>query len=203
MKNIKGIYWWLSGVFVLATIIVFLLIESNIIDKEVTGVILSGVAIIISIIAMGLSDKKLKKFEGKIKVKIIKNRDFVNSDNPIFQVVFTIINNGEDPVNDFIYKIRFPKRFKFVDEKNIHARSYISGYSKYIVDDSFGFLPAKNESENFVPLTLKIPLKSWNKDNIWITVSGSNVTPSTFIVYPTDSKEIMKGNDLYISLKNK
>jgi hypothetical protein len=203
MKNIKGIYWRLSGVFVLATIIVFILIESNTIDKEVTGVILSGVAIIISIIAMGLSDKKLKKFEGKIKIKSVLRRGDSNSDDPMYQVTFTIINNGEDPVNDFIYKIRFPKRFIFENEKNLHARSYISGYSKYIVDDSFGFLPAKNEAENSIPMTLKIPLKSWNKDNIWITVSGSNVSPSTFIVYPSDAGEILKTDDLYISVKNK
>ena len=203
MKNIKGIYWRLSGVFVLATIIVFILIESNTIDKEVTGVILSGVAIIISIIAMGLSDKKRSKFDGKIKVKSILKKTEELIASPTYQVTFTIINKSDEPISDFIYKIRFPKRFSFLDEKNLHARSYVNGYSKYIVDDSYGFLPAKDEEESSIPFTINIPLKNWNKDNIWITVSGSNVLPSTFIVYPKDAKEILKGNDVYFLIKNK
>jgi hypothetical protein len=193
MKNIKCIYWWLSGVFVLATILVFILIESDIIDKDVTGVLLSGVAIIISIIAMGLSDKKLNKFVG---VVIIKK----NSRNEL--VKFTIQNKSDEAVIDFIYKVRFPKCMTFADNKNIYARNFISGYSKQIVDDSWGFLPSKYDGENKIEFSLTIPFSKWNKDNIWISVSGSNIAPTVFILKFDEKENINLGNEITISPKN-
>ena len=188
MKNIKWIYWGLSGFFVAVTFLVIVFIET-----ENAGIILSGVAIVISIIAMGLSDKKLNKFDGVVIVKKNKKNELVT---------FIIQNQSNEAVLDFIYKVRFPKSMTFSENKNIHARNFISGISKQIVDDSWGFLPSKDEGENKIPFTLNIPFINWNKDNIWISISGKNILPTVFIFKYDKKDELILGEEIIIFPKN-
>ncbi|NBW59672.1 MAG: hypothetical protein EBR41_03770, partial [Crocinitomicaceae bacterium] len=80
-------------------LIVFLLCQKSVIKADNSSVFLSGFAIVISIIAMGLSDKKKIKFNGKITAKKDKRNN---------KVKFVISNLDKDSVLDFIYKVRFP-----------------------------------------------------------------------------------------------
>jgi len=194
MKNLKLTYWLLAGVFLLLTLIVFLLCQKSVLKADNSSVFLSGIAIVISIIAMGLSDKKKTKFNGKITAKKDKRND---------KVKFVISNLDNDSILDFIYKVRFPQAMSFYGDKNIHARNFISGVSKQIVDDSWGFLPSLEEGENCVEFYLSIPFENWNKDNIWVSISGSNIAPTVYTLKFENKEKLSRSEEITFELRNK
>jgi hypothetical protein len=194
MKNIKRTYWLLASVFLLLTIIVFLLCQKSVLKADNSSVFLSGFAIVISIIAMGLSDKKKIKFNGKITAKKDKRNN---------KVKFVISNLDKDSVLDFIYKVRFPQSMSFYGDKNIHARNFISGVSKQIVDDSWGFLPSFDEGENYIEFYLSIPFENWNKDNIWVSISGSNIAPTVYTLKFENKEKLSHSEEITFELRNK
>jgi hypothetical protein len=178
----------------LLTLIVFLLCQKSVLKADNSSVFLSGFAIVISIIAMGLSDKKKTKFNGKITAKKDKRND---------KVKFVISNLDNDSVLDFIYKVRFPQSMSFYGDKNIHARNFISGLSKQIVDDSWGFLPSLEEGENCVEFYLSIPFENWNKDNIWVSISGSNIAPTVYTLKFENKEKLSLSEEITFELRNK
>ncbi|NDE11710.1 MAG: hypothetical protein EBZ95_14295, partial [Chitinophagia bacterium] len=119
------------------------------------------------------------------------------------KVKFVISNLDKDSVLDFIYKVRFPHVMSFYGDKNIHARNFISGVSRQIVDDSWVFLPSLYEGENSIEFYLSIPFENWNKDNIWVSISGSNIAPTVYTLKFENKEKLSLSEEITFELRNK
>lgn len=101
-----------------------------------------------------------------------------------------LINNSNEPIYDVVYRLRLPSRIsQRINEKNNSAREYRHGNSKIIVDNSYGFLGIKGD-DGFIPIDVKIQLNQWLQGNIYITVSGSNISPVTFSITSSQKEEL-------------
>ena len=117
MKNIKPIYWYLASIFMIATIIFSLVVVESKDNKAST--FLSGLAVVTAILAMALSDKKLPKFIGIIKVWTSDHPKAEVEGGHEYKLSIRIENTSEEPVNDIKIKIRTPERISnLYDNKN-------------------------------------------------------------------------------------
>jgi hypothetical protein len=186
MKNIKTIYWIITLVFTVLTAVFTVLAESN----NRGNILLSGVALMTSSIALGLSDKKKTLFKGDVKVWSALLETKIADENSSYRVSMNLINNSNEPIYDVVYRLRLPSRIsQRINEKNNSAREYRHGNSKIIVDNSYGFLGIKGD-DGFIPIDVKIQLNRWLQGNIYITVSGSNISPVTFSITSSQKEEL-------------
>ncbi len=153
---------------------------------------LAGVALIVSSIAMGLSDQKKTTFTGKVKVWSSLGNTKTSDKDSFYRVSMHLINSSDEPIYDVVYRLRLPSRIsRRIIEKNNNAKEYKHGNSKIIVDDSYGFLGAKGD-DGFIPIDVNIQLNQWLQGNIYITVSGSNISPLTFSLSPDQKDALIK-----------
>jgi len=186
MKNIKTIYWIITLVFTVFTAVFTVLAESN----NRGNILLSGVALMTSSIALGLSDKKKTLFKGDVKVWSALLETKIADENSSYRVSMNLINNSNEPIYDVVYRLRLPSRIsQRINEKNNSAREYRHGNSKIIVDNRYGFLGIKGD-DGFIPIDVKIQLNQWLQGNIYITVSGSNISPVTFSITSSQKEEL-------------
>jgi len=187
MRNIKTIYWVFAAFFALLTFL--FACQSK--EDDRAYIILSGAALVTSSIALGLSDKKQSNFKGKIIVWSVLLGQNVADENSNYRVSMKIINKSVEPVYDVVYRLRIPNRISArIDIKNSNARDYRHGKSLIIVDDSYGFL-ATDGQDGFIPIDFRMQLGKWKESTIYITVSGSNIRPTTFKINPNDKDKII------------
>lgn len=177
MNKIKKAYWILTGVFAILTLVVIFYISQD----GWTNTLLSGTAICVSILAMGLSDKKINYFEGEVHLWNVAKSKSADHNHGQYHISMKILNMSKsESVMDVVYRLRLPSKISTrIIEKNSSAREFMHGYSKIIIDDTFGFLGITN-NENFIPIDLKIKLDEWKSGDFFITISGSNINPTTF-----------------------
>lgn len=184
MKKIKVIYWIFFSVFAALTILFAILADE--INRGST--ILSGVALMTSSIALGLSDQKKNYFNGEVKIWTALVDEKIPNGNSHYRVSMHLVNRAAEPVYDVVYRLRIPSKISSnIDGKNNNARIYEHGNSKIIVDDSYGFLGTLGE-DRYIPIDVIMQLPQWKQGNIYLTISGSNISPTTFKV-KTNEKE--------------
>lgn len=199
MKKIKLEYWIIATTLLVVTAIAILIS-----DEDRASLLLSGVALIVSSLAMGLSDPKKVGFNGQIKVwsAAIGNSDICELNR--HKIVMHIINKSKDEVIDeFVYRLKLPKLAAHAGNKNRHRVDIEHGESIVFIDRSFGFLGCE-DSNNFIPVDFELDINKWNKQNIEITISGKEIKPVTFKIpleYKNKLVEATKSNPLLVSLK--
>lgn len=188
MRKIKIIYWIFTFVFAALTVLFAIISRQD----ERASIILSGVALITSSVAIGLSDQKKNHFKGKVKVWSVLLDSRVADKISMYRVSMQILNESSEPVYDIVYRLRLPSGISGrINNKNSAAREYIHGKSRIIVDDSYGFLTTVGE-DGFIPFDFKMQLGKWLEGYVYITVSGSNITPVTFKIDHKQKDKIIK-----------
>jgi hypothetical protein len=191
MKNIKHIYWVLTCVFLISTVIVSFLIVSDVDNRA--GVFLSGLAIVFAILAMGLSDQKLPKFNGVINLWITNRpRSEVEAGHP-FKLSIRIENLSSTPVNDIKIKIRTPSLISSLfEDKNSAIKVYKHGKTSIYLDDSFGIL---GTSKDYLHYDLKLKFLIWKEDHLWLTINGSNIKTTSWCIKYEQKDTLLKSTD--------
>lgn len=185
MKKIKKEYWYFFGVFAALTILCIWFSLEN-----WASIMLSGVALMVSILAMGLSDPKKRDFDGEIRAWSQNPRREIEDEVKWYKVVMQIHNNSNEVVDDFVYRLRIPRNKTRTGQKNRHRIDITHGESLVLIDKSFIFLGEKGSGQ-FIPIDFEMKLDEWKKQNIEITVSGTNVNPKTFVINPLESKSLI------------
>lgn len=202
MKNLQRIYWILALIFLLITIVLTLYTYQE--GGDWASLFLSGTAIIIALLAIGISDKKLPIFKGIVKCwsdnpHLKKNRlegsrgsemeeqeeeDENENDNIEYKISFRIENTSNMPVHDVKVKIRCPHRITNVyQEKNQGLIIRKHGYTYVFCDDSYGIL-GTTENKDYIHYDLKVMLNQWNHNqgHFYITINGTNIQTVTFLL---------------------
>jgi hypothetical protein len=185
MKRIKLEYWSFFVVFAVLTILCILLSQEN-----WASIMLSGVALMVSTLAMGLSDPKKNDFDGEIRAWSQNPKGKSEDAEKWFKVVMQIHNNSNEVIDDFVYRLRIPRYKARTGEKNRHRIDITHGESLVLIDKSFVFLGPKSSGQ-FIPIDFEMKLEDWNKQYIEITVSGTHINPKTFVIKPDESKSLI------------
>lgn len=186
MTRIKKIYWLFTLLFAVITIVCVILSGEN-----WASIMLAGVALIVSSVAMGLSDPKKLLFIGEVKVWSQPISSDINQKRrQLYKVVMHIINNSDEVVDDFVYRLRMPKSITFQGSKNRHRIDIIHGETFVLIDKSFGFLGTER-NEGYIPVDFEMYIGEWKKQNIEITISGGQIKPTTFQIKQSDRQKLI------------
>lgn len=186
MKKIKQEYWSFFVVFAALTILCIVLSKEN-----WASIMLSGVALMVSTLALGLSDPKKIDFDGEIRAWSQQPPNKSANEEKWFKVVMQIHNNSDEVIDDFVYRLRIPNGFTRTGLKNRHRIDIIHGESKVLIDKSFVFLGPKNSGQS-IPVDFEMKLEEWKKQNIEITVSGPHINPTTFVIKPHEKQDLIE-----------
>jgi hypothetical protein len=193
MKNIKHIYWVLTCVFLISTVIVSFLIVSDVDNRA--GVFLSGLAIVFAILAMGLSDQKLPKFNGVINLWITNRPRSEEEAGHPFKLSIRIENLSSTPVNDIKIKIRTPSLISSLfEDKNSAIKVYKHGKTSIYLDDSFGILGTSKDND-YLHYDLKLKFLIWKEDHLWLTINGSNIKTTSWCIKYEQKDTLLKSTD--------
>jgi hypothetical protein len=193
MRNIKLTYWILTGVFLVTTVIVSFFIVIDIDNRA--GVFLSGLAIVFAILAMGLSDQKLPKFNGVIKLWTTNHPSGEEESGHQFKLSIRIENQSSTPVNDIKIKIRTPTLISSLfEDKNSAIKVYKHGKTIVYLDDSFGILGTSKDND-YLHYDLKLKFLIWKEDNIWITINGSNIKTTSWCIKQEQKNVLLKSTN--------
>jgi hypothetical protein len=166
---------------------------------------LSFTAIILSIIGIALSDPKIPNFKGVVSAKNIDQNRNEQINNHKYLVKFEISNLMEDPIVNFIYKIRYPSVIEFSKSKsNTIPHIILSNRTRYLTESSYNVLTGRGtEPENKIIVSFEIPLQNWTDKtgHVYLTIVGDNIKPTVFIL-KSKSKEDLLNRKLVI-LENK
>lgn len=187
MRNIKFIYWVLTIGFLSLTFIVTFMYVTNLDSRSST--FLSGIAVVIATIAMGLADQRLPLFNGVCKIWLPNQPQVEEEGCEEYKLSIKIENNSTIPVQDVKFKFRSPIRISSIyDDKNEYIKQVKHGRTTIFIDDTFQIL-GSNRQNDYLHYDFRVKLNLLGNNNIYIILSGSNVQTKTWIL----SNEICEG----------
>ncbi|MBX7154272.1 MAG: hypothetical protein K1X91_04880 [Bacteriodetes bacterium] len=189
MRNIKKMYW-----FIILTLFILTAICMCYTSENWASILLSGVALVVAGVALGLSDKKVPEFKGTVELWT-KNKINTDDDEQRCTLVLQIINQSSEPVNDFMYRVRMPKTLSDSYQVNSGGHTqFTHGDSLIIIDESYGFLSASESGDGYARLDLGIKVKDIKRGNLYVTISGSNIKTATFLVHNENMLEVFNSS---------
>lgn len=192
-------YWiaislWLL-VFVTFLIINHIYIQIN---DDTANLILGGIAVSISIISLGIANKVKPSFTGDINCWILERKPIQigGEGKPIYHHVnFEIINNTHLPVYNLIINFRMPKNILHLTSQNSRLFKVVEfGETIVLTCDTIPFL-GTNKGDNNFTIEHLINLVNWTKKtNIFITIAGDNILPTTVAIKQENKSTIILSN---------
>lgn len=154
-----------------------------------------------SSLAIGLSDKRKSQFNGSVLIWSNYNKDeFMDEDYP-FDLTIRIVNNSKNSINNFVYRIKIPRKPLSTIDRSAFTRSFEHKESLICINDNFHFIPSCGE-DSFIPIDFYMKLNTWKKGNIVLTIIGNNICSETYVIKPKDVNSIKDANyETPLSLK--
>lgn len=170
--------------FILLTISCAIIVYFNNCLESVVTVVLGGIAIVTSILAVGIADRKQKTLNVILAIWKMKDTHTISNGNQLVtEYAFEVINNGRDSLSDFVVSFRFPERnFNHPVQDKQNNRFFRFGESVVVQNDTLKYLGLKNEDNS---ARFEHQLKNileWNKGNFSVTVSAFGFIPKTFVI---------------------
>lgn len=195
MNNIKPKYWLLVGIFAMITALVLYCINLGCIDVGFAKVLLSGVAISISLLAIGMSDRSQKKLKMRLEVWNT-NRDTKQYVDNIFthKFAFEVINDGKESLEGLIFSFRIPQ--KIVDERitenEQNNTTFKFGETLLVQNDMIKSLGITVDDNSIRFEHYLHNIQDWKKGRIRLTVSANGYLPKTFEIDPSMNENFLK-----------
>ena len=170
--------------FLLLTIISAIIVYLNNNLESVISVALGGIAILTSILAVGIADRKQKTLNIILAFWKIRDTNTISDGNQkVSEYAFEIINDGSESLSDFVVSFRFPDRnyHQHIQDKQ-NNRFFRFGESVVVQNDTLKYLGINNyDNSARFEHSLK-NIDNWVKGNISISVSAFGFVPKTFVV---------------------
>jgi hypothetical protein len=159
----------------------------SILNSEDVNILLGIIAVAVSIVSIGIATIKKPTFNGSIycwnvakKKQVIQN-DMVTPSGEYHCITIKIDNNGNEPIKDLIVNFRFPLAIahsRFPQNNDFYSH-YEFKDTMMLTAKNISFLGSNNGDSDIIFEHL-LNLEKWHKQRrFYITVSGSNITPTT------------------------
>lgn len=191
MKTIKDKYFAIIILIILAYI---LNLRFNFIPDEKVNLLLGFIALIISIISLGIADSKQSKLKIKLKVWNRNNTKFIGGKTEITNFAFELINKGKDAIEGLTVSFRFQESAYYKPSDNYQNNYYFKFGERIVVqNDTVKYLGITTE-DNYIRYEHYIKeIDTWNKGKIAITIGGNDYLPYTFLI-DHEEKDIIKNS---------
>ncbi len=206
MSKIRKKYWLILAVWLIFFVGVFVSnLIFNYLNFQDVGILLAGISLGISLFALGLADQKKQKFNGTIDAwskRVVTSKALNVPSSWYDSVKVHIINKDKDPIQNFTVSMRVPEAILHNTHDVKYFRTVRFGESSILIFDILRFLGV-GEADNFIRLQPAFLLDNWNKGNIFITISGDNISPTTFTIKLGQKEELINSspnNKLKLSL---
>lgn len=181
--------YWISLVLWLTATLGLMLANKffSVLNSEDVNILLGIIAVAVSIVSIGIATIKKPAFSGIIYCwNVAKKKQFVNNDivTPIGEyhcITIRIDNNGNEPIKDLVVNFRFPlpifqKRFP---QNNDFYSHYEFKDTIMLTAKNISFL-GSNKGDSDIIFEHFLNLDKWHSQRkFYVTVSGSNITPTT------------------------
>jgi hypothetical protein len=173
----------------------FIAINSILELSDIIASLIGLLALLVSIIAMGISDKKIPEID--IKLEVWKKEN--NKVDEYYRTMFKVYNVSSQPINDAIITIKLPDNvFKIPAESGEDQFKKITyGRTDILNTDFFRYFSTDqdNNAISFEAL-IKLDDPKWTneKRKIYFTVSGINMKAKTIVINKEDFKEIISSS---------
>jgi len=187
--------YWLIIVAWVILFVSFLLVNHLCIElsNDSANLVLGGIAVMISIISLGIANKSKPSFNGVIKCWSLETEIQPDGEGkPKFQQInFEIINSTAVPIKDLVVNFRIPKKIFFQNNNNQGVYSFFEyGETIILTSNMLSFL-GTNNGDNHITFEHYINYRDWKKSNIYITISGSNILPKSTEINQKDKSKIL------------
>ena len=165
--------------------------------ESVVGVVLGGIAIVTSILALALADRNANVFKDNLDIWKIKYSHTISDGNQkVHDFAFEIKNLGQEALSDFGVTFRLPERnFYFPPQDRQNNTFFYFGESIVIQNDTLKYLGMNNE-DNFVRFEHQIKnIESWSKGNFIISISAKGYKSKTYILRPKDKERLLNSSN--------
>lgn len=190
MHKVKLIYWLLSSLILAATILIPLVSNSK---ENYPDLLLSGIAVAISIIAMGLSDPKAMSLQLNVRAWTVYTSTTFGMDGKTHRLSLRIYNVGKDMLEDVVIRIHYPAynaAFYFRNSSNPQIKNYLHGDTKIMVDDTYGILDSHNIDTAYIQYDFDCCFDKWTKNNFYFTLTSKGYKSKTYKIAPSQISEL-------------
>ena len=191
--------------FILLTIGCAFIVYCNKGLESLVTVFLGGIAIVTSIIALGLADRKQKALSVTLATWKIRDTHTISIGNQkVSEYAFEILNSGNESLSDFVVSFRFPDRnyhHPIQDKQN--NQFFRFGETVIVQNDTLKYLGI-NYEDNSVRFEHSLKnIENWNKVNFAITVSANGFIPETFVLRFQDKQNLLESRNENKIIRNK
>lgn len=182
--------WYLVSIVIwIALGVTFIVFNSkyDLLSIDDTNLVLGIISVAISILSLGLATMKLPRFKGSIECWNNKSQEHtVNNTNRGVElgvykwVSFKIQNKNKEAIKSLVVNFRFPKSIYLErTQDKLKDKVFYIKESAIYTSDGIKFLGVKQgDCELTFEHLIRIP--EMGRANIYMTVSGDNIRPTTF-----------------------
>ena len=202
MRRIK-IGYLLSIVIwiVLGFIFIVMNKEYNILSNQDSNLILGIISVAVSILSLGLATMRLPDFKGKVecwnnKTQAIKvnNSEKGYGTGNYKKISFKIQNQKKEPIKNMVINFRIPRNiYRNKIQDNLKNKEIIIKDSVIYTSDAIKFLGV-NQGDCELTFEHHIKIQNMSRSNIYTTVSGDNIRPTTFKINKELGDKIDRSN---------
>lgn len=197
-------FWYIFSLIVWGIVAtIFFLVNKNIhfLSVDDTNIILSGIAVAISILSLGLSTMDNPKFKGKvicwnnITNEIHTNNGVLAPTGIYSHLTFKIDNFKKTPIKGLIVNFRFPSKIYYpAGTNNMKFTFFEFKNTMMITSDSIKFLGNTNGDSDLI-FEHFLELNKWEKNRVlYITIAGDNIVPTTFKIDNKQKDDIVNSS---------
>jgi len=161
--------------------------EYNILSKQDSNLILGIISVAISILSLGLATMRLPEFKGKVECWNNKSQAIsVNNSEKGYEkgnyklISFKIQNRKKEPIRNMVINFRIPSIiYRNKTQDNLKNKEIIIKDSAIYTSDAIKFLGV-NQGDCELTFEHHIKIQKMRRGNIYVTVAGDNIRPTTF-----------------------
>ena len=182
--------WYIGTLLIWVALgIVFIVFNSkvNLLSIDDTNLILGVISVAISILSLGLATMKLPKFKGEVECWNNKTQE-----HPVSNIVngcelgvynwisFRIQNKDKEAIKSLVVNFRFPRNIYCERRQDpLKNKDIIIKDSVIYTSDAVKFLGI-NTGDCELIFEHLIKISELGNPNIYMTISGDNISPTTF-----------------------
>jgi len=161
--------------------------------SEKINLAIAVIALIISIISLGIADPKQKKLKLKLSVWNRGEENRLPGSADISSYAFQLVNLNDQPLEDLVVAFRFQKSNFYKSDENPQNNNYFEFGHRIIAQNKMIKYLGIHASDNFVRFEHYLQeMSQWEKGKIAITISCRGFVPYTFQIDNDEKEELLK-----------
>jgi hypothetical protein len=198
--RIRKSYYVAIVVWLLIAILFFIMNKRyNWLTGDDSNLFLGIITVAVSIMSLGLATMQKPSYKGKLAVWNVKESARQVNNNMLVPIgtysclTFKIDNYKNEPIESLEVSFRIPEKM-YYPERGSHLLLYSFKETIYLKSSVVKFL-GNTSGDSDVIFEHFLNLEAWDSNRIiYITISGENITPTTYKIGIDDKERLVESN---------